>query len=761
MPISYNRERSSRHHRTRSFLSRLVISTWALFFVMIFLLSAYFNRVYTDVLLQVVMSEQSESVLELSQTLERLHTDVVSTFIDLSTATEVTRFFADRGFSPIDALAVRRAVSRLPYLRTELRSVSVFHHELDLLVSSSHSDRSPDALRQRDLIRNTNEALRVVPYREAALDRNPTAGYIFRVPFRDGSDDGNAVFFEVEVPGIRPSGDHSAVLDRLGTLVADLDGSFLIHDSDVALVESVIMAVREFRNSDPTRAGTLELPWSEVPVSIHFAFTSQGTNFFVATIHRTDSIRRFVSRQRAGFMRVILIVFLAGLATIILVLRHVFKPITSIVGTFRTNTVHTANPNGSTDLEQILQYSTEAMDDLRLLRQQDRDYKQLLREKTLHRLMTQHEPMSSIQETLLPPGQTGSFVRVCVVAIDGFNRGGAALQSYRENWLSTELHKVFGERDGADVIDDFGGTVLVVFWTSALVRDCIDPQFWLPVTQGSFVHINSSLTVAIGQAVDSISQLQKSYLMAQQCLLARFVLGYGAVITSDTLMSMPSSTPRYPDKLDQQCVQAIRLGDRASLNESIEALKEYVESCRPDYAVKACQVLYASCTKVLLGIVRRQGQVYTFHSDLAKDFDSFQRFSEGLIELYNRHQVQRSRTADERVSRERQIFVEQIHAAVSELYADPNLSVEILADRAGYSANYFGHLYKEYTGSTVNDYIREIRVSHACELLRQTDLPVRTIAEEVGVASEKHFYYLFKKTKGMTPQQFRSAHSVS
>ncbi|TVR55990.1 MAG: AraC family transcriptional regulator [Spirochaetaceae bacterium] len=760
-PITCRRGIYTRHHRTRSFLSRLVISTWALFFVTIFVLSVYFNRVYTDALLQVAVIENTESVMELSRTLERLHTDVVSTFIDLSTSAEVTRFFAEQEFSPIDALAVRRAVSRLPYLRTELQSVSVFNHELDLLVSSSHSNRSPDALRQRNLIRSTNEAWLVVPYRDAVQDRNPTAGYIFRVPFREGADSANAVFFEVEVPGIRPSGDHAAVLDRLGTLVADFDGSFLIHDSDLALVETVIAAVRGVRNADSARTGTVELSWSGIRVSAHFAFTSQGADFFVATIHRTDSIRRLVSQQRARFIWVTLIVFFAGLVTIILVLRQVFKPITSILDAFRINTVHATRANGVTDLEQILQYSTEALDDLRLLRQQDRDYKQLLREKTLYRLMTQPEPMSSFQETLLPGRRAGSFVRVCVVAIDGFKRGGAAVQSYRENWLSAELRKVFAGQEGADVIDDFGGTVLVVFWTRALVQECVDSQFWLPVTQGSFVNINSSLTVAIGPAVDSVSQLQQSYLMAQQCLLARFVLGYGTVIASDTLTALPSSTPRYPDRLDRQCVQAIRLGDRVSLNESIEALREYIESCRPDYAVQVCQVLYASCAKVFFGIAARHGQSYTYHRDPAKDFDSFHRFSEGLVELYNRHQVQRSRTDDERVSRERQAFVEQIQAAVSELYANPNISVEFLAERIGYSANYFGHLYKEYTGSTVNDYIRSVRISHACDLLRQTDFPVRTIAQEVGVASEKHFYYLFKKTKGMTPQQFRNAHAPS
>ncbi|WP_135557188.1 helix-turn-helix transcriptional regulator [Paenibacillus cymbidii] len=87
-------------------------------------------------------------------------------------------------------------------------------------------------------------------------------------------------------------------------------------------------------------------------------------------------------------------------------------------------------------------------------------------------------------------------------------------------------------------------------------------------------------------------------------------------------------------------------------------------------------------------------------------------------------------------------------------YAD-NLSLDVIADEAGVSAKYISRLYKEKTGINLTDYISSVRIDKAKELLRNTDSNVQEISERVGIFSRSTFIRLFKKSEGITPNEYR------
>ena len=51
--------------------------------------------------------------------------------------------------------------------------------------------------------------------------------------------------------------------------------------------------------------------------------------------------------------------------------------------------------------------------------------------------------------------------------------------------------------------------------------------------------------------------------------------------------------------------------------------------------------------------------------------------------------------------------------------------------------------------------IQGVRIEKACELLRETDISVATVAKRVGFNSANYFYRVFKQWVGMTPTQYR------
>lgn len=88
-----------------------------------------------------------------------------------------------------------------------------------------------------------------------------------------------------------------------------------------------------------------------------------------------------------------------------------------------------------------------------------------------------------------------------------------------------------------------------------------------------------------------------------------------------------------------------------------------------------------------------------------------------------------------------------------------DLSVEIseLAASVGWSDSQFRHNFQERMGVSPQDYLTRQRLQAARHLLETTDLPIRAIAAQIGIASTSHFIRLWRRTYETTPARHRSA----
>jgi AraC-like DNA-binding protein len=82
-------------------------------------------------------------------------------------------------------------------------------------------------------------------------------------------------------------------------------------------------------------------------------------------------------------------------------------------------------------------------------------------------------------------------------------------------------------------------------------------------------------------------------------------------------------------------------------------------------------------------------------------------------------------------------------------------TVEEMAASFGLGLTAFSEKVKNFTGFSPLNYLINIRISEAINLLKQQDLPVTDIALEVGFYSSQHFATTFKKLTGYTPSEYR------
>ena len=116
-----------------------------------------------------------------------------------------------------------------------------------------------------------------------------------------------------------------------------------------------------------------------------------------------------------------------------------------------------------------------------------------------------------------------------------------------------------------------------------------------------------------------------------------------------------------------------------------------------------------------------------------------------IFDLRNTEQENRAMDAVTRVQH-------YIHSHLNE-----DISLIKLAELIYFNPSYLSRLFKQVTGCTLSDYICDMRIKKAKELLEKGDLKIHEIASIIGYESSTYFARFFKKSTNMTPQEYRDA----
>lgn len=101
-------------------------------------------------------------------------------------------------------------------------------------------------------------------------------------------------------------------------------------------------------------------------------------------------------------------------------------------------------------------------------------------------------------------------------------------------------------------------------------------------------------------------------------------------------------------------------------------------------------------------------------------------------------------------------LIRQAKTYMESYYIDPELSLNMVAAWVNLSASHFSVVFSQESGQTFKEFLTEIRIKKAKELLRTTPLRSADIAYQVGYNDPHYFSSVFKKHTGYSPIEFRS-----
>jgi AraC-like DNA-binding protein len=256
-----------------------------------------------------------------------------------------------------------------------------------------------------------------------------------------------------------------------------------------------------------------------------------------------------------------------------------------------------------------------------------------------------------------------------------------------------------------------------------------------------------SLSIGIGKP-GSIEEVYASYKSARRALLHRLVLGYGCLIVYE---EEPVTKYSYPMDLEKKIFNYLRLNNlekaQVALNDFFMEIKKHPELSM-DNVILAFNQLGDGIIKYIIENYINLREIFDDDINLYYRFSDAETIDE--IERYYRNVLKKIIRIESRASELSETPIKKILSYIH-TNSDKTFDLQALSESVGLCYSHVRRIFKENMGENILAYVYKLKVNRAKKMLRNTDLPVETIAKQLGFYNRQSFYRFFEKFEGITP----------
>lgn len=380
----------------------------------------------------------------------------------------------------------------------------------------------------------------------------------------------------------------------------------------------------------------------------------------------------------------------------------------------------------------------------------------LMRQKLLNQLVERALSPAEIEDMLRFVGMPLSGESFTVCLIDFETEGGAARDWALIECAAVEIIKAEAKTDAAVFELSRGGVALVYCARTVLIEK--ERAFIAALIEmiRSELHeqLDLATTAAIGEPVDRLCELNKSYKSARQALRNRVMLG--RYNTYDAFARLEEAA-YYPFDEVSALLGKLKQCTRAEFEQGIAAFYRALRGAG-SLSEDNLRVLMIDLLNGAFKLMTETGKADPAQIDeayrrvfAAHTLGEFQEIATG--QLLAAHAM----IEEARASSGNQL-IEGACAYIAAHYADPDMSLNAAAGHVFISPTYLSILFKKKLGITFIDYLINLRLEKARELLRDTALRTYEIAAKTGYGDPQYFSVCFKKYTGLTPTEYRAQH---
>ena len=285
---------------------------------------------------------------------------------------------------------------------------------------------------------------------------------------------------------------------------------------------------------------------------------------------------------------------------------------------------------------------------------------------------------------------------------------------------------------------------------------------------GELVHTYRDIQYfgSIGCCVNRLGDLQQSYQQAGQAFACRFFSEMNQVVHYSQMEQMLSSAEEPIDihsvdgskvnrkTLENFLKQGISGEARGFVEEYFQNVgeKNYQSFMFRQYIIMDCYLCVRTFLEELGMDLSRLPDGVADMDMVMKERHSITALKESLIRLFEETMLLRDSQTASKYSQ----VLEEARAFIRGNYAREDISLNTVAARVNISPSYFSSIFSQEMGVTFVEYLTSVSMERAKELLMCSNMKTTEIGYEVGYKDSHYFGYLFKKTVGCTPKEYRA-----
>ena len=268
---------------------------------------------------------------------------------------------------------------------------------------------------------------------------------------------------------------------------------------------------------------------------------------------------------------------------------------------------------------------------------------------------------------------------------------------------------------------------------------------------------------AIGRPVERLSLLPECYTKVNHILAHRFFNPQQHILTEkDAVEFLPGKDTKSFESVDSAKVNPeiiqgfLREGKQEEIEDFVNGYLAGVKDALESRLFRDYLLLNVRFTTVnymeVLGISKEE-LLAEDDNEKVREVSVNSRDIYGYIqELLERALILRDRESENQGKKVLKKGLEYIE----EKFSEDTLSLNSVAGAIGVSGNYFSSVFSQEMQMTFIEYVTKKRMDKAKKLLRQSEMHSGDIAAEVGYKDPHYFSFVFKKTVGCTPREYRN-----
>jgi two-component system response regulator YesN len=266
-------------------------------------------------------------------------------------------------------------------------------------------------------------------------------------------------------------------------------------------------------------------------------------------------------------------------------------------------------------------------------------------------------------------------------------------------------------------------------------------------------YLKFTITIGVGNVCGRYSTISNSYSEALSALGYRYAIGRNRLIVINDIEPHRQNVLVFSKEKELQLLACIKANNRDGVARMVDDLMEEASH----HASMEQMISYT--ISIIIFIAREtqsissNGEALMYLGDIRKilDMKTVEQLRDMVLELcYG---------LMESITENRQNYcsevIEKAKAFINDNYADPNISVGMVSQHLHLSPSYFRAVFKKETGTTFINYLTELRMNKAKELLIDPSMKNYQIAEAVGYSDPQYFSYCFKKYFKVSPNEYR------